>query len=339
MRYTNGGYIGYAPTPSVSGELDGIWRYTDVTKNIRNNNWYVSTIPSNARISPSSVTETTGTPITLTCLFDNDLSGFVETFQWQTSLNNSIWTNISGQNSTTLEFTMTSGDNSTYRRCKIDRGFKSVFATPSEIYVALDTITISDQPDNLTLYAGETGTFTVVAGIESGATINYQWQVSTNGGSSWSNAPGSSTSASYSVTPPYSNNGYLYRCYLTAAGATPVTSDSATLTVNDVTIVIGSEPQNNYCMYTSYPTFSVSAYIYPTGTLSYEWYKSSSSGGPFSLITSSDTGFSGYSTPTLTIDCSTQSSNWYLKCRLYWSIIETYTTVVIYDDTEYNPFP
>lgn len=342
MRYSNGGYIGYAPTPSISGELDGIWRYTDVTKNIRNNNWYSSTTPTNARISPSSVTETTGTSITLTCLFDNDLSGFVETFQWQTSLNNSIWTNISGQNNNTLLFTMASGDNNTYRRCKIDRGFKSVFATSAEIYVALDTITISIQPDNLTRYAGETANFTVVAGVESEATINYQWQVSTNGGSSWSNAPGSSTSASYSFVPPYSYNGYLYRCYLTATGAAPITSNSATLTVDNVTIFIGDPPDNNSCGYDSggYPTFSVSAYIYPTGILSYAWYKSTSSDGPWSLITSSDTGFSGYTTSTLTIDCSTQSSNWYLKCRLYWSIIEIYTNPpVIYDDTEYNPFP
>jgi len=339
MRYTNGGYIGYTPTPSVSGELDGIWRYTDVTKNIRNNNWHVSTIPSNARISPSSVIETTGTSITLTCLFDNDLSGFLETFQWQTSVNNSIWTNISGQNNSTLIFSMASGDNSTYRRCKIDRGFKSVFATPAEIYVALNTITISLQPDDLTLYAGDTGSFSVTASVDSAATINYQWQVSTNNGSTWSNAPGTSTNASYSVTPPYSSNGYRYRCYLTAIGATPATSDEAILTVNNVTIVITSEPTDNYCLYNSSPTFTVQAYIYPIGTLSYEWYKSSSSGGPWSLITSSDAGFSGYSTNILTIDCTTQSSNLYLKCRLYWNIIETYSNTVIYDDTEYNPFP
>lgn len=331
MRYSNGGYIGYAPTPSTSGELDGIWRYTDVTKNIRNNNWYVSTIPSNARISPSSVTETTGTSITLTCLFDNDLSGFVETFQWQKSLNNSIWTNISGQNNSTLVFTMASGDNSTYRRCKIDRGFKSVFATSAEIYVALDTITISDQPDNLTLYAGDTGSFTVIASVDSEATINYQWQVSTNGGSSWSNAPGSSTSASYSVTPPYSNNGYLYRCYLTATGAAPATSDSATLTVTNNTIIIMSQPMSQNCTYGD-PTFTVSAMI-DYGSLSYAWYKSTSSGGTFSLITSSDAGFTGYSTSSLTVDCETQTSNWYLKCRVYWSILEDYTNVVLYTDS------
>jgi len=347
MRYTNGGYIGYAPTPSVSGELDGIWRYTDVTKNVRNNNWHVSTIPSNARISPSSVVETTGTSITLTCLFDNDLSGFLETFQWQTSLNNSIWTNISGQNNSTLIFSMASGDNNTYRRCKIDRGFKSVFATPAEIYVALNTITISLQPDNLTLYAGEAGgSFTVAASIDSEATINYQWQVSTDGGSSWSNAPGTSTNASYSVTPPpYSSNGYKYRCYLTAIGATPATSNEATLTVENVTIVITDQPDGNSCQDNSSPTFTVQAYIYPIGTLSYEWYKSLNSDGSWSLITNSDTGFTqvdsgggGYSTSTLTIDCTTQSSNLYLKCRVYWSIIETYSNTVIYDATEYNPF-
>lgn len=332
MRYSNGGYIGYAPTPSVSGELDGIWRYTDVTKNIRNNNWYASTIPTNARISPSSVSETTGTSVTLTCLYDNDLSGFLETFQWQTSLNNSVWTNISGQNNSTLIFSMASGDNNTYRRCKIDRGFKSVFAASSEIYVALNTITISSDPENLTLYAGDTGSFTVTASIDSEATINYQWQVSTNGGSTWSNAPGTSTNASYSVTPPYSSNGYKYRCYLTAIGATPATSDEATLTVTNNTIYIMSQPYSQNCSYGD-PTFTVGAMIDYGSPLLYAWYKSSSSGGPWSLITSSDAGFTGYSTSSLTVDCETQTSNWYLKCRVYWSIIELYTDVVLYTDS------
>jgi hypothetical protein len=338
MRYTNGGYIGTGVLPLSSGEFDGIWRYyTDVTRNIRNNKWCVSTIPANARVSPSSVVETTGTLITLNCLYDNDPYGFIESFQWQLSSNNITWSNISGAISGSYIFTMTSGNDNTYYRCKIDRAFKNVFSVSSSISVGLNTITISDHPDNSTVYAGEQTTFYVIASVDGGATINYQWQVSTNGGSSWSNAPGSSTSASYSVTPPYSSNGYLYRCYLTASGATPATSNSATLTVNDNPIYIGNQPFSGSC-FSPPVNFSIAAYIYYGSPLSYQWYKSSSQSGPFTAITN-DSGFSGADTSSLTIDCTQQTSNLYIKCKVYWTIIEQYSDTVLYDATVYTPPP
>ncbi|MCD8120109.1 MAG: hypothetical protein LUE29_11660, partial [Lachnospiraceae bacterium] len=60
--------------------------------------------------------------------------------------------------------------------------------------------------------------------------VTYQWQYSTNGGTTWVNSVG--TSASYRVDVYTRKNGYLYRCIVTDAEGNSLTSDIAELTVN-----------------------------------------------------------------------------------------------------------
>ena len=81
--------------------------------------------------------------------------------------------------------------------------------------------TITIQPLNQTVNAGQTATFTVVA---TGTSLSYQWQK--NG----TNIPGA-TSASY-TTPPTTilDNRSTYRVNVTNPGGS-VLSNSATLTV------------------------------------------------------------------------------------------------------------
>ena len=97
----------------------------------------------------------------------------------------------------------------------------------------LPVTTITTDPDGVTLCQNGNTSFTVVA--SSGP---YQWQVSTNGGSTWTNitaagsAPvyGGYTTATLTLTGVDDpNNGYQYRCL---AGCTP--SNLATLIVNPV---------------------------------------------------------------------------------------------------------
>src|SRR5690242_20656088 len=89
-------------------------------------------------------------------------------------------------------------------------------------------------PSNITVCPAEPASFTVSA---TGTSPSYQWQESTNGGSSWSNLVNSSvysgvTSASLTVIPTYSMNGYEYRCQVGANGCSnTIPGSAATLTV------------------------------------------------------------------------------------------------------------
>ena len=62
--------------------------------------------------------------------------------------------------------------------------------------------------------------------------VTYQWQRSTNGGTSYSNVGGATTSAVSVVVTDDSVDGYLYRVVLNSTGADQVVSGSATLTVS-----------------------------------------------------------------------------------------------------------
>ncbi len=96
--------------------------------------------------------------------------------------------------------------------------------------------TINTQPSNQSVTAGTAATFTVTA-TSSGGTLTYQWQRSTDGGSSYSNVTTGTggTTASYTTDPTTvsggtANNGDKYQVVVTDSNGN-VTSTAATLTV------------------------------------------------------------------------------------------------------------
>jgi hypothetical protein len=98
------------------------------------------------------------------------------------------------------------------------------------------SITIGTQPVSVAGAATPyTGTFTVAATVTNTGTLTYNWQVSTNGGSTWANASGAvytnNTTATLTLTsaPKATYNNYQFRCQVSAAGADTVTSTAATL--------------------------------------------------------------------------------------------------------------
>ena len=92
------------------------------------------------------------------------------------------------------------------------------------------TPNITEQPYDYTVTEGEDATFTVEASAES-ETLTYQWQQSTDNGSSWTNIE-SETNASYTINSTNTSmNGYQYRCVVTGSGGVSVISQTATLTV------------------------------------------------------------------------------------------------------------
>jgi hypothetical protein len=103
--------------------------------------------------------------------------------------------------------------------------------------------TIKTHPSSITTCIGTTATFT--AAINETYTVTWQWQVSTDNGTNWSNISGSSYSGQTTATltvniPPLSMNGYQYRVVVTRNCGSSVTSNSATLTVNTANTWLGS---------------------------------------------------------------------------------------------------
>jgi len=90
------------------------------------------------------------------------------------------------------------------------------------------TPTITTQPANQMVTAGQTATFTAAA--TGSPTPTVQWQVSTDGGATFSNVSGA-TSTTLSFATASSQNGYQYRVVFTNAAGTATTT-AATLTVN-----------------------------------------------------------------------------------------------------------
>jgi len=89
---------------------------------------------------------------------------------------------------------------------------------------------ITAHPLNRTIVSGGTATFSVAT---TGAGVTYQWQVSTNGGSSWTNISPNGTGSTLSVpNVTMAMNGYRYRCVVDGCPAA-ANSSMATLTVTN----------------------------------------------------------------------------------------------------------
>lgn len=96
------------------------------------------------------------------------------------------------------------------------------------------TPSISVQPQNKEVTAGETATFTVEASAGS-ETPTYQWQQSTDNGGSWTDISGA-TEASYTISSTTTSmSGNQYRCVVKSASGVSVISSAATLTVETYT--------------------------------------------------------------------------------------------------------
>src|SRR5208283_5006480 len=96
-------------------------------------------------------------------------------------------------------------------------------------------VLILTQPQGVTIIAGQNASFSVSAAGT--APLNYQWQVSTNGGSTWTNltdtAPYSGTAtATLAITgATAAMHGYQYSCVMTNSIPSQATSTAVILTV------------------------------------------------------------------------------------------------------------
>ena len=218
---------------------------------------HVVTKPGVAQPSPSALSVCTGASGTIATADSTGVS-----YQWQVSTDNgATYSNISDNSlySGTSTYSLsinapTSG--ASYQVIRSVTGYGVTCPRPSNA-VALTIKTppaITTQPAGKTVCAGIAASFRSVA---SGTTPTYQWQVSTDGGSSWASVTSGATgitSTILSVTSPTpAMDGYQYRNVATVAGCgSSVNSSAATLHVNSSGTWLGAadtawENNNNWC--------------------------------------------------------------------------------------------
>ena len=224
------------------------------------------------------------------------------TYNWQVSTDGGLtWNNLSPAVTTaTLTLTgVTAGMNNNQYHCLIGGTCSAVPVTSNAATLTLDNaVSFTTQPTSAGVCAGTDVTLTVAA---VGTGLAYNWQVSTNGGTSWANVSPVNTTNTLTITAPtVAMSGYQYRC-VASGNCNPggLNSNVATLTVN-TSVTLTSQPADIIGCTGSAAVFSVTA----TGSsITYQW-QVSVGGAPFVDLTNAPP-YSGVTTNTLTINPAT----------------------------------
>ncbi|WP_396190084.1 beta strand repeat-containing protein, partial [Flavobacterium sp.] len=196
--------------------------------------------------------------------FGVSTTGEVTAYLWQVSTNGTVWTDMANENGSSLVLSgLSATDTGKQYRCVLNNGAVNSDAATLTVF---DAIVIGTQPVSQTVCSNAASvTFTSAA---TGSGVAYKWQVSTNG-TAWSDIAGA-TAATYTInTPGVSLNNNQYRVIVSGtAPCSEVTSDAATLTVNQVVAITTQPVAVTQCSTASTASFSVTA----TGTgLTYQW--------------------------------------------------------------------
>ena len=159
--------------------------------------------------------------------------------QWQVSYDGGInWQDIPGETGKTLTFTATRAHNCNLFRAVFSSICNETATQPASLTVQLAPV-VTVQPLPQTACEWDTVIFTATA---TGVPVpSIQWQVSTNGGSIWSDIPGANSTI-YSFSASATQDGNQYRVVFTNVCGTMAT-DAAMLTVNSKPVIL-SDPAN-----------------------------------------------------------------------------------------------
>lgn len=206
------------------------------------------------------------------------------TYQWQVNTG-AGFSNISGATNATYTVTgATSSLSGNTYRCIITGQCGST--TSSAATLTVNTLpAIATQPTNVAQCTGTSVSFSVGA---TGSAITYQWQVSTDGGTNYSDISGA-TAATYTIASTVlSQNNNRYRCVVSGACAPAATSTAAILTLSAApTITSNPVASASICEFGS--TSFVVAATTPVGTLTYQWQASANGGSTWAAVNGATT--------------------------------------------------
>lgn len=185
-------------------------------------------------------------------------------YQWESSPNNSTWSSISG--ATQQDYQPASINTTTYFRRRVTSGVCSVVSSSVAIIVtpALSNNTISSDQ---TICIGSSAATLIGSGVVGGnGTLSYQWQLSTDNGTSWVNVPSNGNSSSYS--PGAISTSTMYRRIVSSGACTLISGNTITITVlptlanfsisasqqicegNPTALLVGEQPTGGNGVYT-----------------------------------------------------------------------------------------
>ena len=254
--------------------------------------------------TPTSLSGCSGTAMSLIVV----ASGSNLRYQWFRS-----GSPISGATGSILQFTADNNSftNGTTVYCQVSGSCGNPVNSNTTTLSITPRTQTSDPASTTTVCDGGTTTISVNG---TGAGLSYQWQVSRNGGGTYTNISNISivntvnysgaTTNTLQLTGTRSNlNGALYRCVVSGSCGSSVTSNSSTLVVNSHP-AITTQPRNLTVCDGNSATFTVSA----TGTsLQYTWQSAgTSTATSWSNVASPSTSSSYTFTPQLSDD-----TKWY----------------------------
>ncbi len=242
---------------------------------------------------PQDVTADVGDTVSFTV----KATGSGLTYQWQYSTDSgTTWKTSSNKTAKCSVSVTESKDGYQYRCVVTDENGDTV--TSDAATLSITSISITVQPEDWTGSAGSKVYFTVEA---TGTDLSYQWQISTNGGTTWSVS--SVTGETYQATIQESYDGRLYRCMVYNGDGEAVYSSSATLTVSD-TFAIFAQPEDQYGVIGEKANF----YLQAGGTdVSYQWQESENG-------TSGWTNLDSATNPRLQLTVSASNVSMYYRC-------------------------
>jgi hypothetical protein len=246
--------------------------------------------------NPSNTTVNAGQTATLTAAASGNPA---PTVQWQVSTDGgNTFNNIAGATGTTLTLSGTpASQNGTIYHAVFANSIGSATTANATLTVRYAP-TVSGSPTSQIVNAGQSVTFTASATGNPSPTV--QWQVSTNGGTSFSNISGA-TSATYTISgTTASQNGYLYRAVFTNSVGSATTT-AAALTVQ-FAAKVSTNPTSQTAAAGQTATFTAAATGNPTPTV--QWQVSTNGGTSYNNL-------SGATSATLTLSGVTASQNGY----------------------------
>ncbi len=194
--------------------------------------------------------------------------------QWEVSTDGgSTWSNVAGATSASYQLTASTAESGYLYRAEFTNAAGSATTQAAALVVTTSPVeapAIVVGPSNQSVQAGAGVSFTAVA--TGNPTPSVQWQLSTDGGSTWSDISGADGS-SYSFTATTGENGDQYRAVVSNFVGPPVATAAATLTVTLAAFApaITSQPTNQAVVAGSMATFSAGASGNPDPSVQWEF--------------------------------------------------------------------
>jgi hypothetical protein len=170
--------------------------------------------------NPTSQSVSVGGTATLTAAATGSPTPSV---QWQVSSDGGqTWTDISGATSTTLTLSNVSASQNGNEYQAVFSNSDGTVVTRVATLVVQYAPTATTNPTNQSIPAGGTATFTAAA--NGGPTPSVQWQVSRDGGKTWTDISGATSTTLTLSNVPFSQNGDEYRAIFSNGAGSVITS-------------------------------------------------------------------------------------------------------------------